>query len=120
MKKLAILFLLFYQFALAQNGMDNLWLSGYFCCSPNYGGTTIDFLNSSPVITSSNRSANFGDQNAVISDSSGGLLFYTNGIFIYDANDSIMQNSDTLGLNSCTTGYISIGGGDPSGFHNNT
>jgi hypothetical protein len=98
-----------------QSGLDNLWLTGYFCCSSNLGGSNLDFYNGNPVINSAIRNSNFNRQFTAISDSLGNLLFYTNGIFIYDASDSLMQNSDTLGLNSCTAGYIPIGGGISQG-----
>jgi hypothetical protein len=101
--------------AAAQSGLDNYWLFGYNCCSTNFGVNKMDFktgnINFQPVL----KNINFKGQHAVISDSMGTLLFYTNGIFIYDANDSLMQNSDTLGMNSCTLGYIPVGGGIPQG-----
>ena len=80
----------------AQLGMDNHWYLGSTCCTPLFGGSSINFYNGTPVVDSSDRKNTFGWCSSLISDSSGNLLFYNDIKRIYDRNDSVMENGDTL------------------------
>ena len=79
-------------------GISNLWMMGYesFSSNPKFGGTNINFYTGFPDTSHVNRSMNFSDCNANISDSAGNLLFYTNGIYIANANNDSMVNGDSL------------------------
>jgi len=66
----------------AQNAAKN-WVFGY--------GARIDFNSTPPtVLTAPPLSADYGS--ASISDSSGNLLFYTNGEFVWNKNNNLMPN----------------------------
>ena len=52
---------------------------------------------------------NFSETNGVICDANGNLLFYTNGVYIANANDDSMQNGDGLNPSPFTTDH-SFGG----------
>lgn len=89
-----ILFLIICSFCKAQNEA-NIWYFG-----ENAG---LDFNSGAPVaLTNGALSTNEGC--AIISDASGGLLFYTDGTTVYNANHTVMLNGN--GLN-----------GDPSSTH---
>ncbi len=83
----------------AQNqGIDNLWYMGYDnSAGLPWGGFNIDFISSSPVINYIGyRPLDLSRAHANISDSSGNMLFYTNGYDIADATDTIMLNGDNI------------------------
>jgi hypothetical protein len=74
---------------------DYTWKLGYDAIpsNVNYKVTTLKF---NPILSSTIGSAilaNFNATNASISDSLGNLVFYTNGIYVYDKNDSLMSNN---------------------------
>jgi hypothetical protein len=82
---------------LKSQGLNNLWLFGYGSYSnPGFGGTNIDFYSGTPNIYAHSRPMNLNGTNAAISDSIGTLLFYTNGFFIANTLDSVMENGDSL------------------------
>lgn len=82
----------------AQNtGVNNNWLMGY----QEWGGipfgeTKIDFYYGSPVISYYPVPMDFRHTHANISDSSGNLLFYTNGVYIADATHDTMMNGSGI------------------------
>ena len=82
---------------------DYIWLSGYESYTvPNTGGgvlvgTTLMNFNTSPVsISYDSIQMNFGKTNTSYCDSSGNLLFYTNGIYIANSLNEKIENSDSL------------------------
>lgn len=89
MRKKIFLFLIsffFYQFSFSQK-QTNFW----------YFGTLagLDFNNGSPVaLTNGTTTTNEGT--AVMSDNSGNLLFYTDGIQVWNKNNVQMPNGDSL------------------------
>ncbi|MEO8147659.1 MAG: T9SS type A sorting domain-containing protein [Bacteroidia bacterium] len=62
----------------------------------------VEFNTGSPVAVT-NGAMNTYEGNATISDSSGNLLFYTNGVNVYDANHTQMPNGFGLYGNSSAT-----------------
>ncbi len=82
----------------AQNaGINNNWLMGY----QEWGGipfgeTKIDFYTGAPVISYYPIPMDFNHTHANISDSSGNLLFYTNGVYIADATHDTMMNGSGI------------------------
>ncbi len=86
-------------------GYDRYWISGYNLSNvPGdtlYGGTYIDFREEPPrVFYDPFHTMNFWGTSAIISDSMGQLLFYTNGMVIQDAYHHIIPGGDTIGYGS--------------------
>jgi len=65
--------------------------------SPPFGGVSMDFVIGMPVINYVSRSMEMSRAVSNISDASGNILFYTNGVYIADATGDTMQNG--AGLN---------------------
>lgn len=83
---------------------DYNWLTGYNgagntdTAEGHYLGFTRFDFNSNPVqITRQTFGLNFSASNSTISDSSGQLLFYCNGVSIYNYADQLVENGDSLG-----------------------
>ena len=104
-KRAIIITLLVTPWSLRGQGVTNHWLMGYGCDSvtPRFGGGQINFLNNYPDTSFHCRTMNFSDCNANISDSSGNLLFYTNGIYIANALDDTMLNGDNINPGTYTS-----------------
>lgn len=77
---------------------DYVWLFGYnsHLGFPDVEGITMNF-NEMPVSVSySPRQMSLGSSNASICDAEGNLLFYTNGCYIANADNELMENGDGL------------------------
>ncbi len=80
-------------YALAQQGLSNNWLSGYLSWGGKpFGQNRINFFTGSPTVAFDSIDMNFAHTHANISDSAGNMLFYTNGYYIADATDDTMDN----------------------------
>jgi hypothetical protein len=78
---------------------DYNWLMGYdgiIPPHPNFGNMRVDFHHDPPKVFSDEYFINFRSCAATVSDSLGGLLFFTNGIHIYDRFGQIMEGGDTI------------------------
>ncbi len=98
-----LLLLFFLQFLrLSGQGYFNTMVFGYEGghFSPNnddFGLNLFTFTNGSLEISDDQSSdLEFNDTAAAISDENGNLLFYFNGISVYDASHHVMDNGDTL------------------------
>ena len=102
---LIFLFISLMPWLLSAQGISNLWMMGYSSGTmyPYFGGTNINFYSGFPDTSHINRSMNFDDCNANISDQNGNLLFYTNGVYISNANNDTMLNGDNLNPSAYTT-----------------
>jgi hypothetical protein len=103
-----LIFLILYIMVKQSNGqgVSNQWVLGYDSINMvTTGKTTIDFSGGFPSISWSQRAMNFGSTNAVICDTLGNLLFYTNGVFIANAADDTMLNGDGLNPSNYTNLY---------------
>jgi len=87
MKPPLLAILLFFSLTVFSQGEANIWYFG-----ENAG---LDFNSGSPVVLT-NGKINTMEGCAVLSNSSGQLLFYTDGITIYNKNHQIMVNGDGL------------------------
>ena len=97
MKKLILILIVVPLLINAQSqGITNWWYQGYECCLGLPYGINIDFFNGAPSINYKSRSLSISSCHANISDSSGNMLFYTNGYDICDASDTIMLNGDNI------------------------
>lgn len=83
-------------------GYENTMIFGYAggSISPNdnaFGLNVLTFYEGSMQISDNQLSeAFFNDTDAAISDAHGGLLFYFNGIDVFNKEHEVMQNGDTL------------------------
>ncbi len=78
---------------------DYVWVYGYANNQDTnsvVGGAVIDFKQDPPLMYKQNRDLNFSLTCGVCSDSSGNLLFYSNGIRIFNHLNQLMENGDTI------------------------
>ena len=77
---------------------DNVWITGddNQALDTTYGGTLIDFNFHPPRATYHFRGQNMYSTNSSICDSSGSLLFYTNGCVIANSADKVIENGDNI------------------------
>jgi hypothetical protein len=91
---------------------DYNWVTGYDYNYPDPSGNMrIDFSYSPPKVFKENLKMNFQSCRGSFSDSSGILLFYTNGIRIFNKNHQLMEGGDTINPggvwnNSQEYGYV--------------
>lgn len=87
MKKTYIFLLLLLPFLAGAQGENDNWYFGYHC-RVNFSGTT-------PVVPPTNQMDAF-EACGTVSDSSGNLLFYTNGQQLFNRDHQVMQNGSGL------------------------
>src|SRR5690606_40520178 len=77
--------------AVAQQGVNNLWMGGYYE-NPDtlLGGVDLEFLSGSRVVSAVDRAISFYRTNANITDDAGQLLFSSNGAYLANANGEQM------------------------------
>ena len=80
---------------------DYHWVFGYGNSNNNdttkvNGSVFIDFNESPPHLYKKNIPMNFAANGSTCSDSSGQLLYYSNGIRIFNKNHQLMENGDTI------------------------
>lgn len=77
---------------------DRLWLTGYdeFPGVSDYGQAQVRFDNDTVLVEPANLAFNFESTVAVMSDSAGNLLFYTNGCAVANRNHQAMPNGSGL------------------------
>lgn len=78
---------------------DYTWYMGYNEYTSNpYTGTTVFDFNGDSVHVFSDDSSDIDclETNVSISDRDGNFIFWSNGAYIFDATQSVMQNGDTL------------------------
>ncbi len=90
MKQFLLIFLFSFSVSLFAQGEANVWYFG------NNAG--LDFGTGAPVAVN-NGQLNTTEGCSSIADTSGNLLFYTDGITVYNKNHQVMQNGNNLGGN---------------------
>ena len=82
----------------AQNqGVNNHWIMGYSSVGGlPFGNPRLDFYSGSPIISYDSLEMEFRHTHANISDEQGNLLFYTNGVYIANANHDTMFNGSSI------------------------
>jgi hypothetical protein len=100
----------FDQFSFGQN-YENYWPLGYDSYSGNssFGGMKMTFPQSNAVLDTHSRKMSFVYTNAAISNDTGQLLFYTNGVFVANAQDDTMMNGSGLNPSFYTTQFSNTG-----------
>lgn len=96
----ATLWLLFAAMPIALLGqkLNNIWIIGG-SNKPGvttHGGMIIDFNKVPRTVAFHHREANMFVCNASICDTSGNLLFYTNGCDIFGADDKVLENGESI------------------------
>ena len=85
-----------------------IWVNGHdsFSSNPIFGGINIDFNGDTVQAIKIDRFIDFGKGNdASICDSSGQLLFYSNGCFIANKENQLMENGDSLNSGEVYNSY---------------
>lgn len=90
-----------------QGNYTNIWQLGYV--SGFYPHCEIDFSGGTPIVSNFVRPMNFRAANSSICDASGNLLFYTNGIYIANANHDTMMNGSGLNPGQFATAWSQNG-----------
>jgi Secretion system C-terminal sorting domain len=93
----------------AQDDYGNQWIFGRFS-TPNPSGTLLKFNNGAPQVTFFNKPMELEASCAVMCDSVGKLLFYSNGCYIANANHQVMINGDGIGKDKLETSFCNSGG----------
>lgn len=75
---------------------DFNWVFGYENTPPYYGMSVIDFNTPSPSNHYHEAGLNMFVTNSSISDETGNLLFYTNGMFVADSTHNVMPHGDSI------------------------
>lgn len=109
-----ILFFFFFLsmfFAKAQQGYGNQWIFGRFS-SPNYSpsGTILNFNEDTFKIVPVDKPMELEGSCAIMCDSAGKLLFYSNGCYIANATHQMMANGDSIGKGKLETSFCNTGG----------
>lgn len=99
--KVIFLIFIFYSHLSYGQGLSNIWLLGYDTIqNQNNGRTLIDFKNGRNVSLTYQVPINFHRTCSTIADSSGNLLFYTNGFDVCNRLGEIMPNGQGLDTSS--------------------
>ncbi|MBV6405232.1 MAG: hypothetical protein GFGODING_01999 [Flavobacteriales bacterium] len=97
--------------AIAAQGLNNLWMGGTNSEVPiPFGGTDLNFITGSVVVSYVQRDIDFRRTSANITDASGSLLFSTNGAYLANATGDTLMNGTGLNPSTYTSNY-------PEGLH---
>ncbi|MDB5281370.1 MAG: hypothetical protein JWO06_445 [Bacteroidota bacterium] len=92
MTRVIFVLLTFYSLSISAQKYDYHWVIGY----SSFPNVDVVFTDTSADTLSKRRGVNMFLSQTSISDASGALQFYTNGGKIYDFQDSVMLNGDSL------------------------
>ena len=95
--RLSTIYLLLFMMVLSpcvySQGLSTFWITGNDNTNqPPFGSTNIDFVSGSPIAYFQQRNLRFLRTSISMSDSTGNLLFYSNGFAICNANSDTMIN----------------------------
>ncbi|HAD14022.1 MAG TPA: hypothetical protein DCF33_16480 [Saprospirales bacterium] len=98
MKNVFILWLSLSASIASAQKFDNIWILGddNQTFDTTHGGSLLDFNFSPPKSSYHYREHNMYTTNSSICDSTGNLLFYTNGCVIAGADDEVLENGDNI------------------------
>jgi len=86
---------------------DNTWIMGYASASGRpYGLSLLNFNNGGPDTSYLTAPMEFRHTCAIISDTGGSLLFYTNGAYIADASHDTMLNGSGINPSAFTNLWL--------------
>lgn len=104
------LFFLYACFVRAQQGYGNQWIFGSFNEGSKPSGTILNFNNDTLKIEPVNKPLELEGSCAIMCDSAGRLLFYSNGCYIANAVHQMMVNGDSIGKDILETSFCKTGG----------
>ncbi len=93
----------------SQNGFGNQWIFGRII-DPPPASTILNFNDNTLKIESIDIPMEFEGACAVMCDSAGKLLFYSNGCYISNAAHEMMVNGDSIGKGKLETSFCKTGG----------
>src|SRR5438270_12669177 len=102
-KCLSFVLFLFISCAAISQKEDYVWRIG------NNGGINFNSGQADTFSTQLKRPFTFDAADASICDSAGNLLFFTNGVALFNAAEDTMLNGDSLNPSSYTTNFAQVG-----------
>ncbi len=110
MRSFIPVFLLFLPLvSFSQKGYGNQWIFGRFN-TPQPSGTILNFNGGTLKIEPIDKPMELEGACAIMCDSVGKLLFYSNGCYIADATHQMMANGDSIGKNYLESSFCDAGG----------
>ncbi|MBI1228469.1 MAG: T9SS type A sorting domain-containing protein [Bacteroidetes bacterium] len=94
---------------LCQAGYGNNWILGHATWQGT-PGTQIDFNGDTVKVSPVQKEMKLEGANAVMSDTEGNLLFYSNGCYIANRHHETMLNGDSIGMGILATSFCESGG----------
>jgi hypothetical protein len=94
---------------MAQEGFGNNWVLGQGVWN-GVSGSLLSFNNYTINVAPIQMEMELEGSVAVMSDSIGNLLFYSNGCYIANRHHEMMPNSDSIGLGKLETSFCNTGG----------
>src|SRR5687767_2547186 len=107
MHKFILSLLLFLPVSLSGQGVTILFMGGYdneYLMLP-FGGNKVDFYSGLPIIGQEFRAIDYDFTGTNVTDSSGNLLFTTNGVIVLNNANDTMVNGEGLNPSSYTTSF---------------
>ena len=107
MRYLIILFCFYYNILYSQINYDKNWVLGYSSTQSgdNTTGVKIEFLKDSLIFTKMKTELFVAQSNVAMSDSLGNLQFYSGGCAIYNSQNKLIVNGDSIGLGKYKLSY---------------
>lgn len=93
----------------SQDGYGNQWIFGRFD-TPQPSGTILNFNGDTLKIEPINKPMELEGSCAIMCDSVGKLLFYSNGCYIANATHQMMVNGDSIGKGYLESSFCNTGG----------
>ena len=110
MRTILLFFILLIPFAsYSQDGYGNQWIFGRFN-DTQPSGTILNFNGDTLKIVPIDKPMELEGSCAIMCDSIGKLLFYSNGCYIANATHQMMVNGDSIGLGLLQTSFCNTGG----------
>ena len=110
MQKTILLFvIIFISFSAYTQKYDYRWMMGYGDPAPGQGTSHINFNYDPPTIYLEDKKISYYICNNSMSTIDGELIFYSNGVELYNAEDEIMLNSEDFNYNEFHEGYENVG-----------
>ena len=92
-----------------QDGYGNSWILGY-PTTVDISGTYLNFNNKPVTVSPLQKDMQMEGSVIVMSNSTGDLLFYSNGCYIAKKDHEMMFNGDSLGMGLLETSFCETGG----------
>lgn len=111
MKKYFYIVFAILHYSVSAQKYDSKWLLGYWADGSGipYGINELSFSNSTVQLSWKNHKINFATTNTALFDSSGEVLFYTNGVSIWNGDNDTMINGKGLSPSNYTNSMADHG-----------